>query len=106
MSIKHLNGFTYVLLSPSTAQAPEAYRIADHYRRRGSRVLMGGPHVTVCPEEAARHADTVFVGESEELFPLFFREEQQGTKNLPGPPVSTFGILSCSPIRSGREISL
>ena len=35
-------GFTYVLLSPSTAQAPEAYRIADHYRRRGSRVLMGG----------------------------------------------------------------
>ena len=71
-------GFTYVLLSPSTAQAPEAYRIADHYRRRGSRVLMGGPHVTVCPEEAARHADTVFVGESEELFPLFFREEQQG----------------------------
>ena len=49
-------GFTYVLLSPSTAQAPEAYRIADHYRRRGSRVLMGGPHVTVCPEEAARHA--------------------------------------------------
>lgn len=71
-------GFTYVLLSPSTAHAPEAYRIADHYRRRGSRVLMGGPHVTVCPEEAARHADTVFVGESEELLPLFFREEQQG----------------------------
>ena len=70
--------FTYVFLSPSTAQAPEAYRIADRFRCRGSRVLMGGPHVTVCPDEAASHADVIFVGESEELLPVFLREEVQG----------------------------
>ena len=90
MSIKHLKRFRSVDLPMCccplfTAQAPEAYRIADHYRRREAGLSWGG-HMYRLSRRSGRHADTVFVGESEELLPLFFREEQQeGHKNLSGP---------------------
>lgn len=40
--------------------ARRSYEIADHYRRRGSYVALGGLHVTSLPDEAAQHADTIF----------------------------------------------
>jgi len=51
-----------------TNMAPVAYRIADEFRRRGKKVVMGGVHVTVCPEEALQHADSVVVGEAEPVW--------------------------------------
>lgn len=42
--------------------AYRAYEIADHYRRKGVYVCLGGLHVTAQPEEAAQHADTIFIG--------------------------------------------
>ena len=48
-----------------TANAPRAYDLADEFRRRGKRVVLGGVHPTVRPEEACRHADAVVVGEAE-----------------------------------------
>src|SRR5512147_2552220 len=42
-----------------------AYRIADAYRQRGVKVVMGGIHPTVLPDEALLHADAVVVGEAE-----------------------------------------
>ena len=38
------------------------YELADHYRRRGAYVGLGGLHVTSLPDEAAAHADTIFLG--------------------------------------------
>src|ERR1700741_3885473 len=35
--------------------ASRAYRIADHYRRHGACVCLGGLHVTALPDEAASH---------------------------------------------------
>jgi anaerobic magnesium-protoporphyrin IX monomethyl ester cyclase len=55
-------------ISTITATAPRAYAMADRIRREGVRVVMGGPHVTYLPEEAARHADYVLVGEAERSF--------------------------------------
>ncbi len=49
--------------------AYRAYRIADHYRRKGAHVALGGLHVTSLPEEAAPHADTIFLGPGEDTFP-------------------------------------
>ena len=43
----------------------EAYKIAKEFRRRGARVVMGGPHVTSLPEEALAFCDSVVVGEAE-----------------------------------------
>jgi radical SAM superfamily enzyme YgiQ (UPF0313 family) len=51
-----------------TANAPRAYEIAAEFRARGKRVVLGGVHPTVLPDEAARHADAVVVGEAEPVW--------------------------------------
>ncbi|NLX21524.1 MAG: B12-binding domain-containing radical SAM protein [Phycisphaerae bacterium] len=43
--------------------AQRAYELAAWYRRRGAKVVLGGLHVTSCPEEAAAHADAIAIGE-------------------------------------------
>jgi radical SAM superfamily enzyme YgiQ (UPF0313 family) len=58
-----------VAISTFSAQIFEAYAIADRLRTSGVLVAMGGLHVTVLPEEAARHADYVVVGEGEHAWP-------------------------------------
>ena len=55
----------WVAISCMTASAPSAYTIADAFRKRGISVVMGGIHPTVLPDEAAKHADAVVVGEAE-----------------------------------------
>ncbi len=52
-----------------SAQIDDAYRIADIYRTRRTKVVMGGLHVSALPLEAALHADAVAVGEGESLWP-------------------------------------
>jgi radical SAM superfamily enzyme YgiQ (UPF0313 family) len=47
------------------SQAPRAYEIARMTRSSGRTVVLGGQHVTLCPEEASAHADAVVVGEAE-----------------------------------------
>ena len=42
-----------------------------------SYVCLGGLHVTSLPEEAAPHADSLFLGPGEETFPQFLRDWQQ-----------------------------
>ncbi|MGD0722667.1 MAG: radical SAM protein [Roseiarcus sp.] len=56
-------------LTVITGSARRAYELADHYRARGVRVVLGGPHVTLLPEEAQRHADALCVGYAEESWP-------------------------------------
>jgi len=58
--------------------ARRAFRIADQYRRRGVFVILGGLHVTSLPEEAARHADAIFLGPAEQTFPEFLRDLARG----------------------------
>ena len=50
-----------------TPSAFHAYEIAARFRSSGACVVMGGPHVTLLPEEARQHADVIFIGEAEEL---------------------------------------
>lgn len=58
--------------------AYRAYELADHYRARGVHVALGGLHVTSLPEEAARHADTIFLGPAEEAWPRFLADFRAG----------------------------
>ncbi|MHB9108587.1 MAG: B12-binding domain-containing radical SAM protein [Armatimonadota bacterium] len=55
-----------------------AYVLADHYRRKGAHVCLGGVHVTTLPEEAARHADTIFLGPGEDTWPAFLADFRAG----------------------------
>lgn len=57
-----------IALSFFTGFATEAYRLADEFRRRGKRVVAGGPHVTFNAEEALEHVDSVVVGEAEPIW--------------------------------------
>jgi radical SAM superfamily enzyme YgiQ (UPF0313 family) len=53
------DGLDLVAISSYTAQILEAYGLADRFRERGVPVVMGGPHVSALPEEAADHCDAV-----------------------------------------------
>jgi radical SAM superfamily enzyme YgiQ (UPF0313 family) len=57
-----------VALSVETYTAKRSYQIASEYRRRGVPVVMGGFHASLCPEEVARYAETVVIGEAETLW--------------------------------------
>jgi len=47
-----------VVMSVYITSAYRAHQLANHHRRRGSHVALGGLDVTALPDEAARHADT------------------------------------------------
>ncbi len=67
-----------VVIQVYITNASRAYRHADHYRRRGAHVCLGGLHVTSLPDEAAGHADTIFLGPGEDTWPEFLRDFRAG----------------------------
>ena len=60
-----------------TCVIPRAYEIADEYRKRGVPVVMGGIHVSMLPEEAIQHCDSVVIGEAEEIWEQVVRDAQK-----------------------------
>ena len=67
-----------VVIQAYITSAFRSYEIADHYRRRGCFVAMGGLHVTSLPDEAAQHADAIFLGPGEDTWPRFLRDLRAG----------------------------
>lgn len=68
-----------VIIQVYITNAYRAYAIADHYRARGAYVALGGLHVTSLPDEAAPHADTIFLGPGEDIFPKFLKDLATGS---------------------------
>jgi radical SAM superfamily enzyme YgiQ (UPF0313 family) len=60
-----------VVIQVYITSAYRAYALADHYRRKGAYVCLGGLHVTSLPAEASQHADTIFIGPGEDTWPAF-----------------------------------
>src|ERR1700710_1754207 len=67
-----------VVIQVYITSARRAYQLADHYRARGAYVCLGGLHPTSLPEEAAKHADTVFIGPGEDTWPAFLADYRAG----------------------------
>jgi radical SAM superfamily enzyme YgiQ (UPF0313 family) len=67
-----------VAISIETYTARRAYQIASEYRKRRVPVVMGGFHATLCPDEAARHAEAVVCGEAEALWPRVVDDARGG----------------------------
>jgi len=63
-----------VVIQVYITNAYRAYKIADHYRSQGVFVCLGGLHVTSLPDEAAVHADAIFLGPGEQTFPQFLQD--------------------------------
>ncbi|NIM49165.1 MAG: radical SAM protein [Gemmatimonadales bacterium] len=65
-------------ITASTKTAVRAYEIADELRGRGVRVILGGIHATVAPHEAIEHADSVVVGEAEDVWAQVLEDCRNG----------------------------
>lgn len=81
-------------ISVQAPTAPHAYALAARMRRSGISVVLGGIHVTLNPEEAAKHADAIVVGEAEATWPQVVRDAMDGRLerryDAPGPvPLDT-----------------
>ncbi len=61
-----------------TGSAFRAYELSDKFRARGIPLVLGGPHVTLVPEDAKPHADSVVVGYAEETWPQLLRDFVSG----------------------------
>lgn len=61
-----------------TAEIPSAYEIADGFRKKGTKVVMGGIHVSALPDEALEHADSVVVGEAEGVWKELLQDLEKG----------------------------
>ena len=83
--------------------AIRAYEIADRFRERGIPVIMGGPHVSLLPEEALKHSDAVVVGEAENVLLQLIKDFKHGTlksiyksekpHDLKGLPVPRYDLI-------------
>lgn len=70
-------------ITTMTASSPRAYEIADEFRKKGVPVVMGGMHVTALPDEAAKHADAVVIGEAEGCWEKLLEDfKEKGKKGL------------------------
>ena len=73
-----LEPFDLVGISSFTAQIGEAYALADRYRAAGVPVVLGGLHVSLLPEEAAQHADSVVLYGAEGVWPQVVQDAAAG----------------------------
>lgn len=69
--------YDLVAISAMTTQAGRAYQIADAFRARGSKVVIGGMHATVLPSEVKEHANAVVIGEAENVWGQVLDDCQQ-----------------------------
>ena len=67
-----------VALSVETYTARRSYEIASEYRRRGVPVVMGGFHPTLVPDEARDYAESIVIGEAEDLWPRVVDDFRNG----------------------------
>jgi radical SAM superfamily enzyme YgiQ (UPF0313 family) len=65
-------------LTVITGTAMRAYELAARFRERSIPVVLGGPHVTLVPEDAQPHADAIVVGYAEESWPELLRDFAAG----------------------------
>ena len=76
---KDLKKVDLVGITVLSKTALRAYEIADAYRKKGIPVVLGGIHPTALPGEAKEHADSVAVGEAEEIWPHLIEDVRMGS---------------------------
>ncbi len=78
VNYEKLGFYDIVAITAVTSSAPRGYELAEYFRKKGSHVVMGGHHVTLLPDEAARHADTVMTGPADRIWREFIRDFADG----------------------------
>jgi len=67
------------MITVETFTAKRAYEIAEEYKKRKVKVIMGGMHAMLATEEAAGHADSVIVGDAENILGKVISDLESGT---------------------------
>ncbi|BCG57785.1 B12-binding domain-containing radical SAM protein [Paenibacillus sp. URB8-2] len=103
--------FDLVAITVNTPNAYHCYQIAEKFRAKGAKVVMGGPHVTLLPEEASRHCDSVLIGEAEETWPEFLEDfhlgkeravyRSEGIPDLKNLPLPRWDLLKRNGLMKG-----
>jgi radical SAM superfamily enzyme YgiQ (UPF0313 family) len=106
LEIEYLPGdFDVVAISSFTAKIKDAYELAERYRNVGTKVILGGLHVTAKPDEASRHADSIVLGEAELVWQDLIADLQRDklkrvydargrSFNLANAPMPAFELLN------------
>lgn len=68
-----------VAITVETFTARRAYEISAEYRRRGVKVVMGGMHVMLIPDEVAEQCDCIVVGDAEPVWAEMIGDCRKGT---------------------------
>lgn len=66
--VKYAKEYDLVCITAMTPQAGRAFQIADKFRSMGVKVVMGGMHATILPEETKEHVDAIVIGEAEDIW--------------------------------------
>ncbi len=82
-----------------TMTAPRVYEIADEFRRRGKKVVLGGYHVTALPEEAMQHADSVVLSWAEGTWPQLLQDAEKGQLKPAYGPNDDYSVENIPPLR-------
>ena len=73
-----LEPFDLVGISSFTAMIDDAYALAERYRAAGIPVVLGGLHVSLMPDEAAQHADSIVLYGAEGAWPRLVEDFRRG----------------------------
>ncbi len=96
-----------VAITVETFTARRSYEIADEYRRRGVRVLMGGIHVKLLPSEAKEHADSIMIGDAESEWANMINDLREGRLKeeyiCKCPSVPQKGVITRRDIYKGKK---
>ena len=68
-------------ITAMTFKAKRAYEISHEFKKHGAKVVMGGIHASMCPDEALRHVDSVVVGEAEDIWDTVISDAENGRLN-------------------------
>ena len=71
-------GFDLVALNTEIYTARRAYEIADRFRAEGAKVILGGFHTTMIPDESQAHADAIVIGDAETVWSKLLEDAEAG----------------------------
>lgn len=67
-----------VAITVETFTARRAYEISEEFSKRGVKVVMGGMHAMLIPEEVSEHCDCVIVGDAEPVWATMLEDFKKG----------------------------
>ena len=86
-------------LTVITGNAIRAYELSRRFRKRGMPVVLGGPHITLAPEDAQPNADAIVVGYAEQSWPRLLRDFVAGAMRPRYDQAPDLSLAGLPPVR-------